>query len=242
MRPARHSHAPQRKFSATNLAVLSVYFALCAEIMLVLILSAPGRSAGSGISSALHAPPAGTARSSSRAGTGDDLFTGDFWEAGLDTRAAAPDSDSAERSAPADEDTGILEPASPDNPRNPATGERFTDKQMLRFEELNRRFVGNTLVPRRRKDVRAAMETEAQIIALERQAQGGTATVEQIEAVHEYYIRREEANIRLLEYLKEFAETDAQRARQRWLQKRSRTAIEQRVRQRERLLKLREEG
>ncbi len=206
-----------------------IFFVVAGEIALALVLSAPGRASEPG-SPALEREPANLPVAT-RGADDTSLFSGAFWAAGIDQDAAEPVEEEGERAADDDE---IREPVDEDNPLNPTTGQPFTNRQMARFEELTRQFPGNTLVPRKRAGVRAAMRAEAEIIGLERAAERRQASAAQILAVYRFYIEREEANIRLLEYLKHYAETDAQRARHAWLQKRSRAAIEQRREQRER--------
>ena len=223
----------------TRLVSHLIFFAFSFEIALYLVLSAPEDAtpppARSGPAPVTGPAPVATAGNAGPPVARDvSLFSGEFWEAGMDPDA--PPEVESDAPAPDEEDTEILEPASADNPRNPQSGAPYTDRQMERFAQINTRFPGNTLVPRRRPDVLKVMAAESKIVNMERQAQRGQASAEQIDTVYRYYVERENANIRLLEYLKNFAETKEQQARHRWLQRRSQQALERRREQRERLL------
>jgi hypothetical protein len=70
------------------------------------------------------------------------VFDSDFFKNHSNTGESGDDSESGD-------EPDILDPASENNPVNPATGQRFTDSNMKQFDELRSKFPNNDIIPKR---------------------------------------------------------------------------------------------
>src|SRR5687767_1767865 len=133
--------------------VFIYYYGFCAILAFYFIFSAGGGGGGSSDEEMSKEDKAlaalmggGGGRRPAARHEGDSIFDSDFFKAGEPTN---PIEEKAEASGPqGDGNNEILEPANPNNPVNPQTGQPFSDTVMEQFDTLRKRFPGNSIIPR----------------------------------------------------------------------------------------------
>ena len=132
---------------------------------------------------------------------GKSLFQSDFWKSGM------PENEEiVEEFDPGDEvEPEILEPASPDNPVNPQTGQPYPDSVMKQFDVLRAKFPNNDIIPRRKtpEEKQAEIEKQKQMSQLQTAILRKEATSEELTAYYAYRKKPLLDRMELLNYVLE---------------------------------------
>ncbi len=128
------------------------------------------------------------------------LFDSDFWQVGA---AEGPIVDEPLEALPEDGEPRILEPANPNNPTNPMTGEVYPDRVMKVFDGLRKRFPNNSMIPKRETpEEKAAVAAERnRIFGLQSLIAQGKATEEQVSTFYEYQMKQYKDRAQLVDYV-----------------------------------------
>jgi len=99
----------------------------------------------------------------------------------------------------------ILDPADPDNPRNPKTGQPYTNSQMEKFSKLRARFPNNSLIPSKKtpETVQKERESRVRMYSLQTRVSSGRASHEEIDELYNLRLRSYKDRLELLEYFVE---------------------------------------
>ena len=128
------------------------------------------------------------------------LFDSEFWSVGAPT---APIEDEPLEPAPTDGEPDILEPANPNNPVNPMTGQPYPDRLMKVFDGLRKKFPNNSMIPKRQTPEDKARESEErnQIFGLQSLIAQGKASQEQVNTFYDFQSKQYRDREELVEYV-----------------------------------------
>ncbi len=195
----------------TNGLVYIIYLVLCAGLSLSFIFgddaSAQERSEADDLAALLSGRTdqigGGSERGPTTSITDTDsgsLFDSQFWEVGAATEAIE---DEPVEAVPQDGEPDILEPANPNNPVNPTTGEAYPDRVMKVFNNLRKKFPNNTMIPRRKTPEEKAAETAErnQIFSMQSLIAQGKATEEQVNQFYDYQMKQYRDRAELVDYV-----------------------------------------
>ena len=176
--------------------VYIIYFSLCAVLLTGILWTAPAANAAGGDADdaaiALAALSGRDVGGDTGAKRRPDRYNGDssffedssFMDSGLGSNTI--DEEEADPVANAGEEPDILEPIDKDNPKNPQTGQPYTNAAMEKFATLRKRFPNNDLIPRKKSktDLEKEAETRKRMFALQSVVVQGNASTEE---VNDYY-------------------------------------------------------
>ncbi|MCB1167003.1 MAG: hypothetical protein KDK33_12655 [Leptospiraceae bacterium] len=94
----------------------------------------------------------------------------------------------------------LVDYASPDNPIDPKTGRRYTNRQMAAFEHLRRAFPDNSLIPRRlsTEEMEEKSRLEERLKMIEQRLLSCEVSEEEISLLFDFRIKEKEDLIQLL--------------------------------------------
>lgn len=126
------------------------------------------------------------------------IFDSKFWNAAVPNKALETPQDDSGGS-----DTGLLEPASEGNPRNPQTGQPYPDSVMRQFDTLRKKFPNNKIIPSKLSDEEVRKENEerndmAAIGNLIAQNQAGESDINRY---YDYEAKKVEDRLELVNYI-----------------------------------------
>jgi len=186
--------------------VYVIYFGFCGALTVLFLLSAGGGGSSGSSSrddeSAAAVALLGGGTSSRQNLTHEDksIFDSSFWNAGVPEGGIE---DTPESPGKNDADPELLEPANPNNPVNPQTGQPFSDAVMQQFDELRKRFPNNEIIPKRRSPEEKAAEEKARqdLYAVQSLVVQGKATREQITQYYDFQAKPIKDRLELLDYV-----------------------------------------
>ncbi|MCR9140639.1 MAG: hypothetical protein NXI24_00090 [bacterium] len=193
----------------TNGIVYITYLALCSLVAIYFMFTGGAQSEPSSEADDLAALLSGQ---TDQIGGGDEvrtgipdndsgsLFNSEFWEVGA---AQGPIEDEPLEARPEDGEPDILEPANPNNPKNPMTGEVYPDRVMKVFNNLRKRFPNNSMIPKRQTpEEKAAEATERnKVFGLQSLIAQGKATEEQVSTFYNYQMKQYKDRAELVDYV-----------------------------------------
>lgn len=128
------------------------------------------------------------------------LFDSRFWQLGA---PEGPIDDEPLEALPEDGEPDILEPANPNNPVNPMTGQAYPDRVMKVFDSLRKKFPNNSMIPKAQTPEEKARENEErnQIFSLQSLIAQGKASQEQVTAFYDYQTKQYRDRAELVDYV-----------------------------------------
>lgn len=128
------------------------------------------------------------------------LFNSDFWQVGA---AEGPIEDEPLEAAPQEGEPDILEPANPNNPTNPMTGEVYPDRVMKVFNNLRKKFPNNSMIPKTQTAGGKAAEAAERnkVFSLQSLIAQGKASEEQVSTFYSYQMKQYKDRAELVDYV-----------------------------------------
>ncbi|MBX7059722.1 MAG: hypothetical protein K1X75_16780 [Leptospirales bacterium] len=186
----------------SNALVYPIYLACCAALAFYFLFTSSRESAGHSDADLIGAVLAGRAGADS--GGEEDgpesIFDTPFYSSAQLSRPIAEEEGELPDNG---EEPEILDPANPDNPVNPMTGQRFPDSAMRVFDRLRDRFPTNSLLPRRQSAAeRQAEDTERlRVMSLQSSIATGQASRDQVNEFYDFQAKSWRDRLELIEFV-----------------------------------------